>query len=210
MVRTIMVSLSALWLAGCSVFGDRSSYEAPDYTVLESLGSDAEVRSYAPRLVAEAAVEGQDPETGRNAAVRLLFDYISGKNQGAESISMTVPVETAAGEKIAMTVPVETTKGSGATSMRFFFPAKYTAQNAPQPLDPRITILELPEATVAVRTYSGSTGEQSLKREQAALLKQLEGTAWEPSGDPTAMFYDPPWTLWFLRRNEAVVPVKQM
>lgn len=209
-MRSIMVSLSALWLAGCSVFGDRSSYEAPDYTVLESIGPGTEIRAYASRLVAQATVQSDDPEDGRNAAFRLLFDYISGKNQGAESISMTVPVETAAGEKIAMTVPVETTKGSGATSIRFFFPAKYTAQNAPQPLDPKVTIRELPEATVAVRTYSGSTSEQSLKREQAALLEQLESTAWEPSGDPTAMFYDPPWTLWFLRRNEAVIPVKQM
>jgi hypothetical protein len=70
--------------------------------------------------------------------------------------------------------------------------------------------VELPETTVAVRTYSGSTGEQRLAKEQAALLSELEGTGWQPSGDPTAMFYDPPWTLWFARRNEAVIPVKEM
>jgi hypothetical protein len=205
-----MVSLSALWLAGCSVFGDRSSYEAPDYKVVESLGQESEVRVYAPRLAAEATVESKDPDTGRNAAFRLLFDYISGENQATESISMTVPVETKAGEKIAMTVPVETVKASEAMSMRFFFPAQYNAQNAPQPLDPRVKIVELPETTVAVRTYSGSTGEQRLAKEQAALLSELEGTGWQPSGDPTAMFYDPPWTLWFARRNEAVIPVKEM
>ena len=205
-----MVFLSALWLAGCSVFGDRSGYEAPDYAVLERLGPETEVRRYAPRLVAEATVQSEDPDAGRNAAFRLLFDYISGKNQAAETISMTVPVETASGEKIAMTVPVETADTGETMSMRFFFPAGYTLQNAPIPLDSRVTIQEMPETTVAVRTYSGSTSDARLRREQAALLGQLEDTPWKPSGDPTALFYDPPWTLWFARRNEAVVPVKRM
>ncbi len=206
-MRAFMILLSALWLAGCSVFGDRSSYEAPDYTVLENIGPDTEVRQYAPRLVAEATVDNQEPDAGRNAAFRLLFDYVSGNNQAAESISMTVPVETLAGEKIAMTVPVEASKASGTMSMRFFFPGGHTRQNAPQPLDPRVKILELPETVAAVRTYTGSTGEQHLIGEQATLLSQLEGTAWRAAGEPSALFYDPPWTLWFLRRNEAVVPV---
>ena len=210
MVRALVVSFSALWLAGCSVFGDRSSYEAPNYTVVRSLGPDMEIRTYAPRLVADATVQTSDPSKGRNSAFRLLFDYISGKNKSAESISMTVPVEAAKGEKIAMTVPVQTAEADTTMSMRFFFPAKYTLETAPQPLDPRVKIMELPQETVAVRTYSGSTSDDRLRKEQDSLFTALGNSGWQAAGDPSALFYDPPWTLWFARRNEAVIPVKRM
>lgn len=39
------------------------------------------------------------------------------------------------------------------------------------------------------------------------LQQGLDGTNWTPSGAPVAYFYDPPWTLPFLRRNEVAVPV---
>ena len=71
-VRALVLSFSVLWLAGCSVFGVRSSYEAPDYSVVQRLGPDMEVRTYSPRLVAEATVNSDDPGEGRNAAFRPL------------------------------------------------------------------------------------------------------------------------------------------
>ena len=81
MIRVLVMALSSIVLAGCSVFGDRSSYEAPAYTVVETLGPDSEVRSYAPRLAAEATVESAEPGDARNDAFKLLFDYISGENR---------------------------------------------------------------------------------------------------------------------------------
>ena len=64
---------------------------------------------------------------------------------------MTAPVETATrSETIAMTVPVETqSQAAGRYAMRFFLPAGYDLQTAPQPTDPRVHILELPERTLA-------------------------------------------------------------
>ena len=123
---------------------------------------------------------------------------------------MTVPVQATSGEEIAMTTPVQAAAESGKTTLRFFFPGGYTPETAPEPLDPRIEIKALPETTLAVRTYSGSTGEERLREEQAALLEALEGSGWQAAGEPSAMFYDPPWTLWFARRNEAVIPVNRM
>jgi hypothetical protein len=38
-------------------------------------------------------------------------------------------------------------------------------------------------------------------------MKGLAGSKWQPQGEPVAWFYDPPWTLPPLRRNEAAVPV---
>ena len=39
------------------------------------------------------------------------------------------------------------------------------------------------------------------------VLRLLQGSGWSPTGDPVSWFYDPPWTLPFLRRNEVAVPV---
>jgi hypothetical protein len=208
MTKPLLAPLSALLLAGCSVFGVRASYEAPDYAVVEQLGPAMEVRAYAPRLAVEATVATAAGEDGRNVAFRLLVYYISAKNRSADRIAMTVPVETArTGAKIAMTVPVETASRDGQTTMRFFLPKSYTRANAPEPLDPRIQLVDLPAATIAAATFSGSTGAAKVEGETAALLSALAGSGWQPAGPPSALFYDPPWTLWFARRNEVAVPV---
>ena len=39
------------------------------------------------------------------------------------------------------------------------------------------------------------------------LLNTLRDNAFDPSGEPVAWFYDPPWTLPFRRRNEVAVTV---
>ena len=122
---------------------------------------------------------------------------------------MTAPVETAeASRKIAMTVPVETGAGeAGMVVMRFFLPAAFDAESAPEPLDPRVTVVELPAQTVAAVRFTGFRGEERVAAKKKSLLARLGATVWTPSGEPVAYFYDPPWTLPFLRRNEVAVPV---
>jgi hypothetical protein len=38
-------------------------------------------------------------------------------------------------------------------------------------------------------------------------MEALNDPGWKVTGAPTALFYDPPWTIPFLRRNEVVVTV---
>jgi hypothetical protein len=113
------------------VIGIRSGYEQPP-TVLERIGDTVEVRRYDSRLAAEATVEAGTAEAGRKEAFRLLFDYISGANQGQSKVAMTAPVEVGAeADKIAMTVPVETGAfGKGRYTMRFFLPGSYEGDRA--------------------------------------------------------------------------------
>lgn len=217
MMRSLTVILAAGLLAGCSAFGIRSGTEAPAYRVIEAPAEALEVRRYGPRVAAEASVAADDVEEGRDGAFRLLFDYISGANRSAARIAMTAPVETTAdgaadggeaGEEIAMTVPVETAEEApGRLRMRFFLPAAYGPETAPEPLDPRVRIVALPEQTLAALRFTGSRSEARVAAETAALLRALEGTRWRPTAEPVAQFYDPPWTLPFLRRNEVVVAV---
>ena len=191
------------------MFGIRSGYEQAAYTVVDRVGETIEVRQYRTQLVAEVVVEAADEKRGRNAAFRALFDYISGANRSQEKVAMTAPVETGtASEKIAMTVPVETGRQpEGRYVMRFFLPANYTLKTAPQPTDPRVIVRELPERTLAVLSFSGSTSAENVDHQLTVLETAMNGSTWRPSGAPAAMFYDPPWTIPFLRRNEVAVPV---
>ena len=209
--RAITLLLAGMLLAGCTAFGIRSGYEGPAYEVVESRGEAVEIRRYAPRVAAEATVEARDAETGRNAAFRLLFDYITGANRRDQEIAMTTPVETAeGGEEIAMTTPVETSESdSGRVRMRFFLPATTSAEGPPQPLDPRVSIVTLPEETLAVLRYSGSRSQVKVADKTGELLRALGETDWRPVAEPVAKFYDPPWTLPFFRRNEVAVAVSR-
>ncbi len=210
MAQKLLAALSSLMLAGCSLVGERSGYEEPPYEVIERIGDDVEVRRYEPRLVADVTVPESEAEGGGSAAFRILFDYISGKNRAEDKVAMTVPVAVAdAGEEIAMTVPVE--QGSAAetqgTRMRFFFPARYTAETAPAPLDERITIAEVPGQTLMVLRYSGFNGEAKKARQTARLDRLIAGSGWAAAGPPAFMAYDPPWTLPPFRRHEVARPV---
>jgi len=40
------------------------------------------------------------------------------------------------------------------------------------------------------------------------LLNALRTKNWKASGPASAYFYNPPWTIPFLRRNEIVIPVE--
>jgi hypothetical protein len=209
MLRALASVAGLVLLSGCSVFGVRSGYEQPAYTILERIGETVEIRRYGPRLAAEATVEAGDAEAGRNQAFKILFDYISGANQGRSKVAMTTPVEVGTeAEKIAMTVPVETgAADKGRSTMRFFLPGSYTKATAPEPTDARVQIIEVPAVSLAVLRFSGSRDEARVAARQAELMKTLADSAWRVTGTPTALFYDPPWTLPFLRRNEVAVAV---
>jgi hypothetical protein len=52
--------------------------------------------------------------------------------------------------------------------------------------------------------YAGNLGGGA----EAAYRNVLRTTNWKASGLATAYFYNPPWTIPFLRRNEIVIPVE--
>ncbi len=213
MLRWAVVLSGTILLTGCSVFGIRSGTEQPSYEVVAELGEAVEVRRYGPRLAAEVDVEASDDGDARNAAFRILAAYIFGANRAQQEIAMTAPVEVSAeseGEKIAMTAPVETTSGEGGRlTMRFFLPAGLTEATAPAPEDPRVRILTVPGQTLAVRRFTGRRGAAAVDTQEIALRKVLNTTSWRPDGETIAFFYDPPWTLLFLRRNEVALPVAE-
>jgi hypothetical protein len=221
MAARIATLVSGAVVAACSVVGVRDGTEEPRYTV-EQVTHGLEIRRYGPRIAAETAVAA-DEEAARNAGFRRLAGYIFGANQGRAKIAMTAPVVqqpgnqragegggTAAsgGEKIEMTAPVSQETGPGGTwVIRFFMPAEWTLETLPRPNDPAVTLVPVPAETVAVLRFTGDRSPDAVAARSGDLLRTLEDTSWRPTGRPVTWFYDPPWTIPFLRRNEVAVPV---
>nr|WP_294545864.1 heme-binding protein [uncultured Rhodopila sp.] len=190
-----------------AVVGIRSVYEQPHYVVVQDLGRNTEIRRYDPRVAIEATIEGKSRDRAASEAFGLLFRYITGANAGSARIAMTAPVQTES-QRIAMTAPVQTgTDASGTLSMRFFLPNSVAKAGAPQPTDPRLHLVDVPAETVAVLRYSGVDNAGARAEKKAELLAVLAKSPWKPAGEVFTLNYDPPFTIPFLRRNEAAVDV---
>lgn len=189
-----------------SVLGVRAGTEEPPHTVQE-LGDGVEIRRYATRIAAETTVSDSE-EGARSAGFRRLAGYIFGGNHQDVKIAMTAPVAQQAGTKIAMTAPVSQSAGSGADwVIRFYMPSKWTIAELPSPNDDRVRLVSVPPETVAVLRFTGNRDSRAVADRTEQLRNTLRAYGFEATGDANAWFYDPPWTLPFLRRNEVAIPV---
>src|SRR5690349_6685422 len=183
-------------------------YEEPRYDIVGSLKNGIEIRRYGPRLAAEVEL-GKAGDAKRDEAFGLLFAYIAGANRTSalanERVAMTVPVEVRVGERVAMTVPVQVLEANAAATMRFYLPVKFTRDTAPTPTDARVRLVTTPAKTIAVLRYSGSGADGVERRRE--LVAGLAGSPWQPVGESYTLSYDAPFTLPFVRRNEAAVSV---
>lgn len=175
--------------------------EEPRHTA-ELREGDFELRRYEPRVVAETRVEGPW-DAAVNEGFRRLAGYIFGGNHARSKIAMTAPVgQRAAGEKIAMTAPVGQRGDGGAWIVTFTMPAGRPLASFPEPDDPRVTLREVPgEQVVAVR-FSGRWTDANMREHTEALRSWARGKGLVIAAEPEVNRYDPPWTPWFMRRNE--------
>jgi len=68
-------------------------------------------------------------------------------------------------------------------------------------------LVTVPPQTIAVRRFTGSRGRRAVAAQTARLMDTLRENGFEAVDTPAAWFYDPPWTVPALRRNEIAVPV---
>ena len=175
------------------------SYEEPEYNIVKK--TDVyEVRQYRKRTVAEVIYGEED------SGFRVLFDYISGSNKGSKEVEMTIPVTQS--KKIDMTVPVTQSASDGEMSMRFFLPKQYSKQNAPEPNDERVKIIDLPEEYFAVISYTGFASDSNFGEHHKELRAALDKDGMVIKGPPIKATYNSPFTPPFLRRNEAMYPLE--
>ena len=174
------------------------SYEEPQYEIIKKT-EIYEVRQYDQRTVARVTYGEED------SGFRILFDYISGENQGSTDVKMTVPVTQST--DINMTAPVTQSNAGDKMVMQFFLPRQYIKATAPKPTNPRVKIIDLPQSYFAVIAYPGFASNGNFEKHHQTLKAALDADGISISGPPMKASYNSPFTLPFLRRNEAMYPL---
>lgn len=201
MKSIITPCLLIFYLWGCA-----SAVEETQYRLI-SKTNNFEIREYPTYIVAETDVDGKLEDAG-NKAFKKLFGYISGKNRSREKIAMTAPVkQKLSSEKIAMTAPVKQLQTEGGWIVSFTMPNGYTMETLPTPENPDVRLRQLESHRVASVQYSGTWSEERYLKYLQELESWIEENGLIILGEPIWARYNPPFTPWFLRRNEILIPV---
>ena len=180
-----------------------SMVEKPEYKVVRSNGA-IEIREYGPMIAAEAEVVGER-QPAINEGFRLIAAYIFGANTPNAKIEMTAPVQQQREQTIAMTAPV-TQQGAGGTwKVRLIMPKSWSTETLPAPNDARVRLVPvLAKRMVAIR-FTWRATQSLIAQKTAELRNYVRDKKLVTVGEPLLAFYNPPWTLPFLRRNEIML-----
>jgi len=185
-MRKLAILLPSLCLAACA----SAPVEEPAYTLRQADGA-FEVRAYAPTIIAETTVGG-DAFASRFEGFGPLADYIFAKERDGEKIAMTAPVTQQATTSDAWTIG-------------FTMPAGSSMETLPAPASGNVTLIEQPAHTMAVLKFTGLATERDMDEAKRTLMQKVASAGLVTTGEPVFAFYDPPWTLPFMRRNEVMI-----
>ena len=120
---------------------------------------------------------------------------------------MTAPVVQQSSEKIKMTAPVVQPSSSQGWKVSFVMPSSYTIDDIPKPLNNEIIIKEIPARKMAVIKFNGRNEADNISKYENKLLKFMEQNNFVHEENPEYAFYNPPWTLPVLIRNEVIIEI---
>jgi hypothetical protein len=184
-----------------------SNVEQPEYQIISSY-DQIEIREYGSMIIAEVTTQGHRKEA-ISQGFRLLADYIFGNNTANGNIAMTAPVTQQQSQKIAMTAPVTQQAKGDKRTVHFIIPSEYALDKLPKPNNNEVVLKEVPAKIFTVIRFSGMNTNENIalhEKELQAYLSQNNLTGLSP---PAYSFYNPPWTLSFLRRNEVMVEIER-
>ncbi len=115
---------------------------------------------------------------------------------------MTAPVIQQALENAGGSTEAGQPLDRGLWKVRFVMPQAFALDALPVPLDPAVKPVPLAARRYVVIRFAGSANDDNLRRHHAILRRHVLELGLNVTGEPVLAFYDPPWTLPFLRRNE--------
>jgi hypothetical protein len=163
-----------------------SKYEIPAYKVIKSF-KNIEIRQYPSYFIAEV-INNKNRNKAANEAFMTLFNYINGNNS--------------TNERIPMTIPVEQTRQKDHWKLSFITPSKYTLENIPKPEDEKIKIRKQEKSKRLVIRFSGLISDSNLNKNKQKLDDYVKENKIKVKSKAIYAFYNAPFTLPFLRRNE--------
>lgn len=195
-VTTLLLLLVLVSVYFAIYFYSMRNVKEPKYSVLEKSGS-IEIRVYQPMIIAEVSLSGNADET-ITRGFRLLADYIFGNN-----ITMTSPITQQKSKKIAMTAPVmQQQSDKQQWKIRFVMPEEYTIESLPKPNNNQVKIRQVPLKKMVVIQFSGTRSMELMDKNLLALNEYIKAKQLQVIGEPLFAFYNPPWTLPMMKRNE--------
>ena len=169
--------------------------------------NEFEIRDYESHILAESIVDGDFDDAGERAFNRLYW-FISGDNLPCEKKARAMPLSLRSkSEKIKMTSPIVLHSGDGNWTVSFMMPAEYNLENLPQPADYGITVRLVPATRMATVRYSSFWSLKSYLKNRLSLESWIEKVGLTTLGDPVWARYTEPYTPWFWRRNEVMIPI---
>jgi len=202
-MKTLILIFVALAILAALAGTIMSNVEQPKYRVILS-DNNIELREYAPMLLAEVEVSGERKEA-INKGFKMLADYIFGNNISKTKMAMTAPVTSELNEKLAMTAPVMQQGQRDKWKVRFVMPAGYTLDTLPKPNSSSVNLISIPAKRFVVIRFSGLAGEDNIQLHTDELKAYISEQNLKTIGSPILAFYNPPWTLPFLRRHEVMI-----
>tara|TARA_B110000196_G_C21107730_1_gene646104 strand:- start:808 stop:1377 length:570 start_codon:yes stop_codon:yes gene_type:complete len=159
------------------------AYEEATYSTVYQ-NNIYEIRKYSDRLAIQVNY------TNQNSGFRKLFNYISGSNIDSKKINMTIPL-TQSNE-------------NGDMVMQFFLPSNFTKKDAPAPTNNKVKLVVIEEGYYAVLKYSGRLTNKNFDKNKKNLRENLLKDNIVILSSAINAIYNGPFTLPFLRRNEAI------
>jgi hypothetical protein len=167
------------------------SYETAQYEVTKVISDKIEIRNYKELVL---ATKSQNAKGSKNSNFRALFKFISGENKQDQEIKMTTPV---------FKQNIDSDK-----TMSFVLPKNFNKKNTPQPSDQGIKIEFLKNVNFIAIEFSGRSTQKNFNKYQAILEKEIKNSKINADlSNPINAYYNSPWTLPFLKRNEVLFRV---
>jgi hypothetical protein len=112
---------------------------------------------------------------------------------------------------MAEAAPLCTVRCPGVYVVSFTMPRRYrTVDELPEPVRPEVTLEQVPAHRAAVVRFGGRLDDESVARHLEDLRAWMDATDLVAAGEPVTAQYDAPWKPGFARRNEVIVPVREL
>tara|TARA_B110000196_G_scaffold314130_1_gene321870 strand:+ start:135 stop:764 length:630 start_codon:yes stop_codon:yes gene_type:complete len=204
--KIIVVVIGIILISAIAVGPIMSRVETPAYEVIKSQGK-IEIRQFGPMIIAEVQVQGERADA-ISKGFRLLADYIFGNNTTRQNIAMTAPVQQRESTQIAMTAPIQQHSTKDSWLVSFVMPSEYSMESLPEPKNDRVTLKKIPSQQFIVITFSGTSSDENVREHEEELIEFTKANNISVTGRSKYAFYNPPWTLPLMRRNEVMTEMR--
>ena len=86
-------------------------------------------------------------------------------------------------------------------------PKEYDLESLPVPASTVVEVSSEPEMVMAAMQYSGGWSKSRYQKHENLMMQALAASDYEACGAPKWARHNAPFTPWFMRKNEILVPL---